>query len=145
MRTRTTVVRVTRTRYQCRVCKRWSSSKERTMRCERLPVEKKFFKVGDVITGFVSYVGGLRTYYPHARVVSITLEARDRNGFCDERDVAHRWLYEVAWRCGRRHCMCSKDPHSRLLVYGVLKHSCASGEYHPGVLRKVRLRSSSAR
>lgn len=146
MRTRTVVVQVTRRRYQCSVCKRWDSSKERVQRCEKLSVEKKFFKVGDVITGFQSYLSGrLKAYYPQARVVAVTLEARDRNGFCDERDVAHRWLYEVKWKCSRPHCACRNNPHSNLVVYGVLKHSCGSGEYHQGVLKKVRLRASLAR
>ena len=141
MRTRTVTAQVTRRRYQCSVCKRWDSSKERTQRCERLPLEKKFFKVGDIITGFVSYPSwGSGPSYPHARVVAVTLEARDLNGFCDQEDAAHRWLYEVRWRCSHPRCQCNeykKETHDGIHVYGVLKHPYTNGEYHPGVLKKV--------
>lgn len=137
MRTRTTVTQVIRRRYQCSVCKRWDSSKERIRQCEKLPVEKKFFKVGDIVTGFPFLLGGSKVSYPHGRVVAVTLEKRDRNGFCDESDVAHRWLYEVKWKCSRGNCGCENDPHGTLLVYGVLKQPYVNGEYLPGVLKKV--------
>ncbi len=137
MRTRVSTIKVTRRRYQCSICKSWDSSKNRIQRCEKLAVEKKFFKVGDLVTGFSRTAsGGSKVYKPQkARVAKFCLEARDFRGFFDHESVMHRWVYELRWRCPLSNC---ETLHSDLFVYGVLKSPYISdGKYYPGVLKKV--------